>query len=55
MLHMHEVTGSSPVVPTIKKEGFCLPFFYAEMQVSLAPIRCKVGNTARAQGRAEPA
>lgn len=53
MLHMHEVTGSSPVVPTIKKEGFCLPFFYAEMQVSLAPVRCKVGNTARAQGRAE--
>lgn len=52
MLHMHEVTGSSPVVPTIKRKAFAF-LFCAETQVSLPPVRCKVGNTARAQGRAE--
>lgn len=52
MLHMHEVTGSSPVVPTIKRKAFAF-LFCSETQVSLAPVRRKVGNTARAQGRAE--
>ncbi len=42
MLHMHEVTGSSPVVPTTKKrKAFALrllpSFFCAEAQANLAP------------------
>ncbi len=38
MLHMHEVTGSSPVVPTIKRERSVSPLsFYCEAQGNLRP------------------
>ena len=37
MLHMHEVTGSSPVVPTTKKGRLLPSFFCAEAQANLAP------------------
>ena len=54
MLHMHEVTGSSPVVPTTKKrKAFAFFFLYGGAGEPRARGKRTTKPRSRAQGRAE--